>query len=223
MSDWEIDVIRRLDPCPEELPAPSIELVERRLRDQHSGGAPSGVVRRGRGGTVAMLFVIAPATAVAVALAAVFLLGHAPRAGRAASDPGRAVAVLPCRPQIRETVLPVWARAGFSEPRPRMPFVLGRSGRIAAILWGPLDSPPAADHNNKILWVARVPSQSGGNLIIQAQRMLGTMALGAPVNRTVTGGPGPSIIDLPSTGCWRLTLHWPGSTDQVDLRYRRPG
>jgi hypothetical protein len=99
-----------------------------------------------------------------------------------------------------------------------MPFALGGAGRIVAIPFGSLNS-PLAEHNNKILWVSHVPVHDGANLRIQAQRMSGATPL-APVNRTVIGGPGPSIIDVPSQGCWRFTLRWSGWTDTVDLRYR---
>ena len=110
MSDWEIDVIRRLDPCPEELAAPPIELVERRLRDHPAEVAPSSVARRPKAGTVRMLIATAPATAVAVAVAAIFLLGHAHRAGQGAGDNGHVGAALPCRPQIRDRAPGVGAR-----------------------------------------------------------------------------------------------------------------
>jgi hypothetical protein len=43
-----------------------------------------------------------------------------------------------------------------------------------------------------------------------------------PVRRTVAGGPGPSIVDLPAAGCWRLALTWSGHTDTMDLVYRPP-
>jgi hypothetical protein len=47
-----------------------------------------------------------------------------------------------CKATVIVGVLPVWARGGFSDPRPRMPYVLGRAGKIAAILWAdPLQSP----------------------------------------------------------------------------------
>jgi hypothetical protein len=39
------------------------------------------------------------------------------------------------------------------------------------------------------------------------------------VSRTVLGGPGPSIINLPASGCWRLTLRWSGRVDSLDLDY----
>lgn len=121
--------------------------------------------------------------------------------------------------------MPTWARTGFSDPQPRAPYVLGRDGDIAAILFAqPLNAPPGADHNNKILWVSR-PDLGGGSagayspdLRIEARLAGGTET----VRRTVTGGPGPSIIDLPTAGCWHLTLQWSGHTDSLDLAYVTP-
>ena len=101
-----------------------------------------------------------------------------------------------------------------------MPHELGRSGRIVAIVFGyPLLSPPSRQRSNKILWVAR--QANGTALWVRAQRMAGSSRAGAPVSRVIAGGPGPSIVDLPAPGCWRLTLRWAGQTDTLDLRYRR--
>jgi hypothetical protein len=147
------------------------------------------------------------------AITAVLLAG----CGGTAPAPSRVSA---CASQVKARVLPHWARGGFSDPNPRMPYELGRAGDIAAIVWGfPLLSPPPRTHNNKILWVSRVTLQPGSDLRIAAQRMHGTHPLGTPVSRTVTGGPGPSIIDLPASGCWRLTLRWSGRVDSLDLDY----
>jgi len=108
--------------------------------------------------------------------------------------------------------------AGFSDPRPRMPYELGRRGDIVAILWkDPLLSPPSPAAN-KILWVSRVPVTNAG-LIIDARRMAGARPVGTVVRRTVTGGPGPSIINIPAAGCWRLSLRWSGHSDSLDVRY----
>ncbi len=105
-----------------------------------------------------------------------------------------------------------------------MPYELGRAGKIAAILWAdPLRFPPPRDHNNKILWVSRRnPSSPGFALWIQAQQMIGTRTVGRPVSRVVAGGPGPSIINLPAAGCWRISLAWSGRTDTLDLQYMKP-
>jgi hypothetical protein len=138
------------------------------------------------------------------------------RAAAASTEPGPAA----CQAHVPSRVLPAWARAGFSSPKPRMPYVLGQDGKIAAIQWAdPLVSPPSARYNNKILWVSRRPSTPGADLRIGAQKLLGTTLVGPLVRRTVIDGPGPSIINLPSAGCWRLTLRWSGRSDTLDLRY----
>lgn len=125
-----------------------------------------------------------------------------------------------CASEVRTGVLPQWARRGFSDPKPRMPYAIGSAGDIAALVWGyPLLSPPPRTHNNKILWVSRVKTQPGSNLRIAAQRMHGARPVGTAVSRTVRGGPGPSIINLPQSGCWRLTLRWSGRVDSLDLDY----
>lgn len=122
-----------------------------------------------------------------------------------------------CVNPVPSGVLPRWARTGFSEAKPRIPYLLGDNGDIAAILFAqPLTAPPSADHNNKILWVSRVAD--GSSLRITATLQDGS----ATTTRVVPGGPGPSIIDLPRPGCWHLTLHWAGRTDSLDLAYVAP-
>ncbi len=130
----------------------------------------------------------------------------------------------PCDARIDTGVVPVWARAGFSDPKPRIAHVLGARRDIVAILFGyPLLSPPSKLRNNKILWVSRRKLTPLSDLRIRAQRMVGSRAAGQPVVRMIAGGPGPSIVDLPAPGCWRLTLRWSGYTDTLDLAYRRNG
>jgi hypothetical protein len=125
----------------------------------------------------------------------------------------------PCRQRLEQGVLPVWARGGFSEPKPKLPHVVGRSKRIVAIIFGyPLVSPPSPRRANKILWVARAPAQPS-DLRISARLMRGTHASRLVVERRVRGGPGPSIVNLPAAGCWRLTLRWSGRSDTLDLVY----
>ena len=125
-----------------------------------------------------------------------------------------------CRSQVRRGVLPAWARAGFSPPTKHVPHVLGTSGDIVAVLFGdPLLSPPSLNHSNKVLWVSRVAVHPGSDLRIVAQPMTGRRRVGSPAARTVSGGPGPSIVNLPAAGCWRLTLRWSGHVDHLDLQY----
>jgi hypothetical protein len=149
------------------------------------------------------------------------LVALAPSAAQAAGDGPASRAGTSCRALVHRGVLPAWARTGFSAPRPRLPHVLGQHGRIAALLFGdPLRSPPTRDSSNKILWVSRLPLRAVSDLRIHAQRMTGARRVGSPVRRVVVGAPGPSGIDLPHPGCWRLTLRWSGHVDRVDLRYR---
>jgi hypothetical protein len=148
----------------------------------------------------------------AVLAAAVALLAAAPAPA----------SVRACHSDVRKGVLPTWARTGFSDPRPKLPHVLGRSGEIAALIFGyPLRSPPGKTRSNKILWVSRRAVEPLSDLRIRAQRMRGARRVGRHVVRVVRGGPGPSGINLPAPGCWRLTLQWSGRTDQLDLDYRR--
>ena len=130
-------------------------------------------------------------------------------------------AVSPCAPHVIDGVIPSWARGGFSQPNPTMHYELGTSGAIVALLWAfPLEAPPPATHNNKILWVSHLPGD-GRALLINAQRMVRTHPVGRAVQRHVMGGPGPSIINLPAAGCWRLDLHWSGHSDRLDLSYAK--
>jgi hypothetical protein len=125
----------------------------------------------------------------------------------------------PCRPDLTSTALPEWARAGFRGDGSGIPHVMSRRGDIVGVLFGrQLHAPPARDRNNKILWVSRVPLQPGDPLRITAVRD-GTSE---PVQREVAGGPGPSTVDLPAAGCWRLSLSWSGHTDTMDLEYTPP-
>jgi hypothetical protein len=151
--------------------------------------------------------------ALLAALAAVAAL-PAGTASAATSSPAL------CAPAVDTGVLPTWARTGFSDAKPRIAHITGRSGTIMGILFAqPLEAPPAKTHNNKILWVARVGTSTFTDLRIAAQRMVGARSVGQPVTRVVDGGPGPSIIDLPAAGCWRLALHWAGHSDTLDVRY----
>jgi hypothetical protein len=117
-----------------------------------------------------------------------------------------------CSPAVERGVLPKWARTGFSDPRPRMPHVIGSRGELAAILFGdPLTAPPRPDRSNKILWVAR-RTPPPGPLRLTAE------GGGRTLTRVVENGPGPSGVDLPA-GCWRIRATWPGGADELELRY----
>jgi hypothetical protein len=119
-----------------------------------------------------------------------------------------------CAADVAPAPLPEWARGGFSPPDQAVPFVVGERGTILGVLFGqPFSAPAASDRGNKILWVTRDPHPAGPLTI--------TAALdGAVTTLEVPEGPGPSLVDLPTPGCWRLTLAWPDHTDRVAVAYR---
>lgn len=127
-----------------------------------------------------------------------------------------------CHAHVVYSPLPVWARGGFHPSNQPMPHVLGSNGQIVAILWArdrALVSPPSTRFNNKILWAPKTVPTTYSNLTITARRLLGPGRWSRPQVRTVAGGPGPSIINMPSAGCWSFALTWAGHHDSLDLEY----
>lgn len=187
----------------------SVETLTPPVTDLVTGGLARGQRRRRRRlqTTVALVAVVALGGAGAA------VLNH-----ETDNSSTTAVAGSSCHSVIRTGVLPTWARDGFSDAAPAMPHVLSTRGNVTAILFGTLTSPPAADHNNKILWVSQVAPEDAGPLLIDAVRAGTTRK----VRREVPGGPGPSIIDLPQPGCWHITLRWGDYHDTIDLAYRKP-
>ncbi|MDA0643014.1 MULTISPECIES: hypothetical protein [Nonomuraea] len=135
-----------------------------------------------------------------------------PQPTQAAVD---SVTTAPCEFRAVKGEPPSWARTGFT-PGVEMHYASSSRGDMLAILFGyPLYSPPLPDRGNKILWRSRAPLVPSEPLRIEA-RLNG---VGAPTRITVEGGPGPSAVDLPSPGCWRLDLAWSSHTDSIDLEF----
>jgi hypothetical protein len=127
-----------------------------------------------------------------------------------------AVPELSCLTAVVTSPLPVWARTGFTPPDQAIAHVTGSKGDIVGVLFGGLHAPTAAGEGNKILWVARVSGGAGDpDLKIHATLDGSDVA----VDRVVTGGPGPSLVDVPQAGCWTFTLSWSGHEEQVALPY----
>jgi hypothetical protein len=172
--------------------------------------------RRWLRGTGALLLVAAAATSWG-------LLEHQGgvqrTANTSASGPAAADA---CASAVVYSPLPTWARAGFTQPGVAMPHVLGAHGGIVAVLWArhdPLMTPTPPGRNNKILWVSKLPLSGPSDLEITARELIGGVPAGPVQHRSVTGGPGPSLVDMPTAGCWQFTLRWSGHSDTVDLPY----
>ena len=131
-------------------------------------------------------------------------------------DGDQADAPTSCVDSVRHASLPTWARDGFTPPDLAVNHVEGANGDIVGVMFGALRVPQRPRSNNKILWVSRVGS--GGDPLRISACLLGT---DVTAERQVHGGPGPSIIDLPRAGCWRLDLNWTDNSDQVYVPYQK--
>jgi hypothetical protein len=175
----------------------------------HRPGLADQVRRRSRYRRAVIAAPVLVAAAVLAVVSGLFLFRPADHA-RPAGPP-----VSACSP-IRTSVLPTWARTGFSDPEPRMPVVYSRSGDMVAIIFAsPLSSPEAAGAANKILWVTDTPAAPG-----EALHIVGRLEGGTAVSQTsVDGGPGPSYVDVPVPGCWVFQLSWGTHRDVIALPY----
>jgi hypothetical protein len=115
----------------------------------------------------------------------------------------------------------VIGRATDANTPASLPFAVSDQGNAAGFLFGyPLTVASRPNMDNKILWVVRTPND-GQPLMITARRV----GVSGPVVRAqlpADSGPGqiyPSIIDVPTPGCWHFTLQWPHASATVDLQY----
>ena len=119
-----------------------------------------------------------------------------------------------CAEAITTGRLPTWARTGFTPAGLHAPHEVSDHGRIVAVLFASLRVHQPPGTHNKVLWVAKT---GAGPLHIRAQ-LEGTSRR---VTRTVPE-IGPSYVNLPAAGCWRMNLSWSPYRDTIALRYR-PG
>lgn len=177
-------------------------------RAPHDDSLGATIRRRSRYRRAVTLAPLAAAVAVIAVVGTVLLVR--PSVGDRAASPASA-----CAP-IRSAVLPTWARAGFSDPEPSMPFVTSKSGAMVAIIFAdPLISPALPNLGNKILWVTNNDDSVGDGLHITGHLENGS----ATMQTTVEGGPGPSLIDVPQPGCWQFDLAWGSHRDTIDIAY----
>jgi hypothetical protein len=100
---------------------------------------------------------------------------------------------------------PVWSQGGWSVPKGApwpVPWALGKPADAVAFLFATQlvagASPRVDGSNNKVLWVANTNSS---NFVVE----------GWLLNRSgpvITVQGGPSIVDVPSAGCWTFRLLW---------------
>lgn len=115
---------------------------------------------------------------------------------------------------VYEGAPPAWA----TDNAPELPYVISTDATVVGYLFArPLR---ATKSDDKILWYVRLP-RDGHSLHIEARPRGGP----APVVRVAEpadSSPGeiyPSLVDVPTPGCWHVTLSWGPHTDAVDLRY----
>jgi hypothetical protein len=134
----------------------------------------------------------------------------------AARSGGASQSALSCATAVTTGPLPEWARGGFTPPDQAIAHVTGSRGDIVGVLFGDLNAPPQDDPANKILWVTRVAG-GGGDPDLKIHATLNGSSVA--VDRVVSGGPGPSIVDVPQPGCWTFTLSWSGHQEAVAVPY----
>lgn len=115
---------------------------------------------------------------------------------------------------------PAWT-AGANGPADLVQ-AMGRHGDVVGFLFGyPLRAGHPDDRANKILWVVREP-RNGSELDVSGHP-LGQAAPVVEQRQSADSSPGeiyPSIVDVPSPGCWAFTLRWNGHEDTIELPYR---
>ena len=147
------------------------------------------------------------------ALAALITLPIAAGTSSAHTETVAAAGRVACVPTaIHRGAPPKWTAAAWSDSSPgfTLPYALASHVAAAAFFWTPtLRAGHPTNPTNKVLWVVRYP-RHGQPLRILARS-------GASPMRTVymsfpaDASPGeiyPSYVDLPSPGCWELTLRW---------------
>jgi hypothetical protein len=113
---------------------------------------------------------------------------------------------------------PDWiASAGGVGP---LPYALSHEGNLFAGLFAnPLRAgTDVTNPSNKILWIAREP-RNGQPMKLTLRRTDGTGQV-VTQEEPANSSPGeiyPSIVDVPSAGCWTVTAEWSGNRATLEL------
>ena len=118
--------------------------------------------------------------------------------------------------------IPAWLETAGGHNNPTgLRYVIGHPPLVAGFLFSdPLRAGHPENPSNKVLWVVRTP-RDGSSLTIDGHPLGATeprVHLAQPAN----SGPGeiyPSIVDVPTAGCWQFDLRWAHSDAQVELNY----
>jgi hypothetical protein len=163
-------------------------------------------------GAIALVCVVV----VALAVGGRNLSGRGTPTNAASGTGSGSAPALSCATAVQTSPLPEWARGGFTPPDQAIAHMTGSRGDIVGVLFGTLHAPPLPDQGNKILWVAHVAGGSGDPDLKIHATLNGT---NVAVDRVVSGGPGPSTIDVPQPGCWTFTLSWSGYQERLAVPF----
>jgi hypothetical protein len=102
----------------------------------------------------------------------------------------------------------------------RLPYALSHEGNVYAGLFaGPLRAGTTVTNpSNKILWIVREP-RDGQPLALTLRRTDGAGQVVTQEERA-DSDPGeiyPSIVDVPTAGCWAVTAEWNGHRATLEL------
>jgi hypothetical protein len=150
-------------------------------------------------------------------LAAVaILVAVAATAGGGARESSAAAACVPAA--IHHGAPPGWTGPAWSSSSPglRIPYSLASGGKAAAFFFATtLRAGHPTNPANKILWIVRLP-RDGSPLWITARSGGRTVRASWPAD-SAPGQIYPSYVDLPTPGCWVITLGWHGHHATIDL------
>jgi hypothetical protein len=135
----------------------------------------------------------------------------------AASTAGQGGPPLRCAPTpLRQGAPPAWTAPAHP---PDLPYALGSGDAVAAFFFArPLRAGHPENPANKVLWVVGSP-RNRQPLLVTA-RPAGDAGRAVHLREEADSGPGeiyPSIVDLPSPGCWRLELRWTSHRAVIDV------
>jgi hypothetical protein len=144
--------------------------------------------------------------------------------GTSGSSHSRAASA--CAPApIEHGAPPSWSAAAWSSSSPdfRVPYALASGDTAGAFFFAdPLRAGHPENPSNKVLWIVDAP-RNGHPLRIVARRpdSSQTVRMQFPAD----SGPGeiyPSGVDLPSAGCWKLSLAWGAHRASIDVEVAPP-
>jgi hypothetical protein len=119
--------------------------------------------------------------------------------------------------------VPAWLDDAGGHNNPDfLPYVIAVPQQAAGFIFGyPLRSGHPDNPTNKILWVVGLP-RDGSSLVMTAHPLRTTSPVVA-LSQPDDSSPGeiyPSIVDVPTPGCWHFELAWAGHHAAVDLLYQ---